>query len=199
MTQPLATAITNTNPDSCVTVHCDRYGKPWTASNEIKTFMGIWESGRMEGKTRIYFPDHTHIDVPVSEGMILLVYRDDKGNPTVGCGHLVLPEDNLQVGQMITAERARTYLDKDLRRTEHAVNLKVKVPLKQHEYDSLVSIAFNSGAGHAADELANRINRGDYENIPSFITTFRCRNPRLQQRRRSEARLFGQGIYDANH
>ncbi|MPW11421.1 hypothetical protein GCT19_39060 [Paraburkholderia sp. CNPSo 3155] len=31
------------------------------------------------------------------------------------------------------------------------------------------------------------------------LATFRCRNPRLRQRRITEARFFAQGIYDATH
>lgn len=199
MPDALGAALTNTDPNSRVIVQSDRLGKPWKASDKIKTFMAIWESGRMEGTTRIFHADHSHIDVPVSGGMILLVYRDDRGNPTVGCGHLVLPEDNLQVGQTITVARAADLLENDLRRMEGAINRNVKVPLHQHEYDALVSILFNAGGGGAAVEIAHRVNQGDYKNIPHYITTFHCRNPRLRQRRLTEARVFEQGIYDATH
>lgn len=199
MPDAIAAAVTNTNPNSCVTVQLCRLGKPWIASSQILTFMAIWESGRFEGVTRIFFSNRTHIDVPVSEGMILLVYRDDQGNPTVGCGHLVVPDDNLHVGQTISAKRARELLKNDLHRTESAINSKVHVPLFQHEYDALVSVLFNAGAGNAADEMAHRINQGDYENISNYITGFRCRNPRLRQRRQSEARVFSKEIYDAAH
>ncbi|MBB5404988.1 lysozyme [Paraburkholderia youngii] len=199
MPDAIGRALTDTNPNSCVDLRCDRHGKPWKASDKIKTFMGIWESGRMEGTTRIFRADHSHIDVPVSGGMILVVYRDDRGNPTVGCGHLVLPEDNLQVGQTITVARARDLLEKDLKRMEEAMNRNVRVLLHQYEYDALVSICFNAGGGAAAIEIAGRVNQGDYQNIAEYIITFRCRNPRLRQRRITEARVFAQGIYDATH
>lgn len=199
MPDALGSAVTNTNPDSCVTLQSSRICKPWTSTNQIQTFMAIWESGRLNGITRIFRSDHTHMDVPVSHGFILLVYRDDQGNPTVGCGHLVLPEDHLSVGQLISVDGAREFLKKDLRRTENALNTKIHIPLMQYEYDALVSVVFNCGAGHAADELAHRVNHGDYDGIPGFITHFRCRNPRLQQRRRREARVFSEGVYNANH
>jgi lysozyme len=198
MAQPLATAITNTNPNSCVQVQTDRLCKPWAASNEILSFIAEWESGRMNGMTRIFFQDHSHIDAPVSEGFIVLVYADSAGNPTVGCGHLVLPGDHLQVGQTITVERAREFLKKDLRRMEGALNAKIHVPLFQREYDALVSVIFNSGPGQAADELAVIVNQGDYENVPDSIKDFRC-GTRLRPRRRSEARIFAEGVYDATH
>ncbi|QXE07299.1 lysozyme [Paraburkholderia sprentiae WSM5005] len=199
MPDALGSALTDTNPNSLITLRSDRLGKPWKASDKIKTFIGIWESGRMEGTTRIVYTDRSHIDVPVSGGMILVVYRDDRGNPTVGCGHLVLPDDNLQLGQTITVARARDLLEKDLQRMEGAINRNVKVPLHQYEYDALVSICFNAGGGGAAVEIAHRVNQGDYQSVPHYITGFRCRNPRLRQRRSTEARVFAQGVYDATH
>ncbi|MBN3812485.1 lysozyme [Paraburkholderia sp. Ac-20347] len=199
MPDALGSAVTNTNPNSCVTVQCDRLAKPWIATEKIKTFMAIWESGRLEGTTRIFYSNHTHIDVPVSGGFILLVYPDDQGNPTVGCGHLVVPEDNLRIGQSITVARARELLNQDLTKTERAINSKVHIPLHKYEYDALVSIIFNCGVGNGLTELSHRVNHGDYENIPRFITGFRCGNPRLRQRRRSESNVFAQGIYDASH
>lgn len=68
----------------------------------------------MNGMTHIFYSNHAHIDFQVVEGMILQVYPDDQGNPTVGCGHLVLPIDNLYVGQMISVERAKDLLRCDL-------------------------------------------------------------------------------------
>ena len=199
MPDALATATTNTNPNSCVNAQSARLCKPWIATSEILTFMAVWESGRLNGVTRIFYANHTHIDAPVSEGFILPVYRDDQGNPTVGCGHLVVPEDNLSVGQTISVQRAREFLRMDLRRTENALNSKIHVPLFQYEYNALVSVTFNAGAGHAADDLAHRVNQGDYENIAHYIINFRCHNPRLQQRRQSEARVFAEGVYNASH
>ncbi|MBC8748669.1 MULTISPECIES: lysozyme [Paraburkholderia] len=198
MPDALGSAVTNTTPNSCVVVQSSRLCKPWVASSQISTFMAVWESGRLNGVTRIFHSDHSHIDAPVSEGFILLVYPDDRGNPTVGCGHLVLPEDNLRLGQTISVQRAREFLKKDLKRTERAINSKVHVPLFEYEYDALVSISFNAGAGHAADELTRRVNQGDYENIPDYIKSFRC-GPSLRHRRRTEARIFFEGVYDASH
>lgn len=198
MPDALGTAVTNTVPNSCVVVHSDRLCKPWVASSQISTFLAVWESGRLNGITRIFHSDRSHIDVPVSEGFILVVYPDDRGNPTVGCGHLVLPEDNLHLGQTVSVQRAREFLKKDLRRTERAINAKVHVPLFQYEYDALVSISFNAGAGHAADELTHRVNQGDYRNIPNYIKGFRCSSS-LHQRRETEARVFSEGVYDASH
>ncbi|WP_408435324.1 lysozyme [Paraburkholderia caffeinilytica] len=131
--------------------------------------------------------------------MILQVYLDDRGNPTVGCGHLVLVTDNLHAGQIISVERARTLLRRDLEQVEKRLNSLVMVPLFQYEYDAMVSVVFNAGAGSAVRELADEVNTGDYRGMPGFIRTFHATNPNLRQRRQSEARLFETGIYDAHH
>ncbi|WP_229013516.1 lysozyme [Paraburkholderia gardini] len=153
----------------------------------------------MNGMTRIFYSNHTHIDAQVMDGMILQVYLDDQGNPTVGCGHLVLPNDNLHVGQIISLERARDLLRHDLQQVQSRLNSLVMVPLFQYEYDAMVSVVFNAGAGGAVRELADEVNHGHYEMMPAFICRFHARNPRLRQRRESEARLFKAGIYDAQH
>jgi GH24 family phage-related lysozyme (muramidase) len=48
------------------------------------------------------------------EGKRLTVYKDSLGKPTVGVGHLVLPEDNLKLGDSISEERCKSFLDKDM-------------------------------------------------------------------------------------
>lgn len=48
------------------------------------------------------------------EGLELKVYLDSVGKPTVGIGHLVLPEDKLKVGDVITEARAKEFFDIDI-------------------------------------------------------------------------------------
>lgn len=48
------------------------------------------------------------------EGIEYTVYRDSLGKPTVGIGHLVLPEDNLVVGQTITSAQVEAFFKKDI-------------------------------------------------------------------------------------
>ncbi|RKT26454.1 lysozyme [Paraburkholderia sp. RAU2J] len=190
MSQPLATVLTNTDPNSCVTACTPRTGKPWQATNQCLTFLAVWESGVLNG---INFR-HRH----VTEGMILQVYPDNVGLPTVGCGHLIVPEDHLHLGDTISLTRARDLFRRDLRRIEHAVKTKVNVPLFQHEYDALVSIVFNCGPGQGADGIAQQVNSGDYDGTPDFILSYRS-DSHHHARRVTEANLFSHGIYDASH
>ena len=48
------------------------------------------------------------------EGLELKVYLDSVGKPTVGIGHLVLPEDKLKLGDVITEARAKEFFDIDI-------------------------------------------------------------------------------------
>jgi len=199
MSQPIATGATNSDPNSVVTGTSERLAKPWHASDRVLPFLAEWESGSLNGVVRIFYSNHTHHDYHVTNGMILTVYNDDQGNPTVGCGHLVVPADHLHAGDTITLERGQQLLRADLVRTEKAINSKIHVPLYQYEYDALVSVIFNAGGGSAADDMADIVNAGNYSTIPESIRHFYVRNPRLLPRRSSEANMFASGGYDASH
>ena len=53
-------------------------------------------------------------DLKRHEGVVLRVYSDSVGLPTVGIGHLVRSEDNLQVGQTITLAQCEVLFEKDI-------------------------------------------------------------------------------------
>ncbi len=80
------------------------------------------------------------------EGIRLKVYKDSKGIPTVGVGHVVLPADNLKVGDHITQAQCDAFLAQDVVKCENAVSA-VNVPLTQWQFDALVSFIFNIGVG----------------------------------------------------
>ena len=108
------------------------------------------------------------------EGVRLVVYRDVAGYPTVGVGHLVLPEDGLRVGDRITYDQAIDFLEHDLRKAERGVvrllgNLKVK----QHEFDALVDLVYNVGEGNVSPDKSPRLNKAiairDYDAIAAEL------------------------------
>ena len=108
------------------------------------------------------------------EGMRLTVYRDVAGYPTVGIGHLVLPEDGLKVGDRITREKAMAFLKTDLEKAEKAVaNVVGDLKLYQHEFDALVDLAYNVGEGTLSPNKSPDLNRAialaDYEGIASEL------------------------------
>ena len=75
------------------------------------------------------------------EGLRLAAYFDAVGVRTIGYGHT----RTVQPGQKISEDQADALLKDDLARFEHAVNDYVSVEINQHEFDALVSFAFNVG------------------------------------------------------
>jgi lysozyme len=189
VSKPIVTGSTNTASDSVKTGSTDRLGKPWTVSEDLLQFLGTWENGVMDGKNFAH--------QVVTNGFILMVYKDSRGLPTVGCGHLVVASDKLKVGQKIKEARAKELLRSDLATAESAVNKNIKVPMYQHEYDALVSLTFNTGT-HGALKLFDAVNKGKYELIPPTIEKYRTGGGN-EARRASEAELFKSGVYDASH
>lgn len=78
------------------------------------------------------------------EGERLKEYPDTKGIKTIGVGHT---GPDVYVGEVWTQAKADATLNLDLSWAEAAVNEAVKVGLTQNEFDALVSVTFNIGAG----------------------------------------------------
>lgn len=92
------------------------------------------------------------------EGCKLETYRCSAGILTVGFGHT---GPDVHEGMTITQEEADELLRKDLDRFERAVWNAVRFGLQQHEFDSLVSFAFNVGVtAFKGSSLVNYLNRG---------------------------------------
>ncbi|WP_143809036.1 glycoside hydrolase family protein [Paraburkholderia susongensis] len=159
--------------------------------------MAVLESGIVNG---------TYQGKRVVDGFIVQVYDDGYGIPTVGFGHKILPKDDLRIGEIISAERARSFFEINLQPIEDAINSDVWVLLYQYEYDALVSVLFNTGpnrkssdpwSGTRSKYLASFLNHGEYNRMGDVIHSFIAQ--RVPWRRRLEARLFITGIYDARH
>ena len=82
------------------------------------------------------------------EGVRDVVYRDFAGYPTVGVGHLVTPADGLRVGDRVSYDQILDFLEQDIAEADAAIARVVgDLPLFQHEYDALVDLVYNVGAG----------------------------------------------------
>src|SRR4051812_26784199 len=165
MSDALHECVTNTDPNSIVKVYATRYCKPWQPSDELISFLGVWESGTLNG---INFQGHV-----VTDGLILTAYIDSKGHPTVGKGHLIQPGDHIKVGQTITNQRAIELANHDIKDAVDGVNKRITVPLHQYEFDALVSLAYNNGAYKHIDDLVKKVNAGEYTKMFDFIKKFR--------------------------
>jgi GH24 family phage-related lysozyme (muramidase) len=108
------------------------------------------------------------------EGARERVYRDVAGYPTVGVGHLVKPEDGLQVGDRISKDQVLDFLEQDIAIAERAVvRLAGDLPLLQNEFDALVDLVFNVGEGNVSAERSPRLNAAiaaaDYDGIAAEL------------------------------
>lgn len=102
------------------------------------------------------------------EGFRAKRYRDTTGHWTIGFGHLIKPGESF--GDAITREEAFALLHGDVADAERAVNSLVQVPLKQEQYDALVSFVFNVGWGQfASSSLLRKLNAGHCCAVPDEI------------------------------
>jgi len=131
------------------------------------------------------------------EGVRNRAYRCSAGLWTVGVGHLIGDGKSLpdSWNRTFTEEEINALLIRDLNRFERGIRMYIKVPLRQCEYDSLCSFAFNLGLGTLQrSTLRQKINRGDKEGAAKEILKY-CRAGGkivrgLQIRREAEYRMF---------
>ncbi|ARS54313.1 lysozyme [Kushneria konosiri] len=129
--------------------------------------------------------------IKASEGLELTAYRDSVGVPTIGYGHTL----NVKMGDVITASRAESLLQSDLRRFEAAVNRMVVVEINQNQFDALVSLCFNVGnAAIKSSTLLRLLNAGDYlgaaDQFPRWVYAGGVKLNGLVKRRAAERDLF---------
>lgn len=92
------------------------------------------------------------------EGFYPNAYRDPVGIWTIGYGFI----EGVQEGDTISRAQAEARLKRELKKYEMGVLAACKVPPNQHEFDALVSFAFNVGvAGMGKSSVVKAHNRGD--------------------------------------
>jgi lysozyme len=115
------------------------------------------------------------------EGVRRKAYLDTKGIPTIGIGHTG-PE--VKLGLVWSMEKVMETFKRDVRWAEDAVN-SCTYPLKQNQFDALVSFVFNVGAtAFHRSTLKKLVNLG---NLPEAAKQFdRWVFPKEVTRRRME-------------
>ena len=121
----------------------------------------------------------------------LTAYQDTGDVWTIGYGHT----KGVRQGLIWTQAQADSALLNDLRKSEGYVDHYVKVPLKQYQFDALVSWTFNLGPGNLrSSTLLKKLNKRLYNQAPREIERWIKVNGRvllgLQRRRSAEALLF---------
>ncbi len=81
------------------------------------------------------------------EGVCDRVYLDNAGNPTGGCGHLMLAADleRYPLWSPVPGEQVNAWLHDDLARTEGIVNRHCPDLPTQNAFDALVDFTFQEG------------------------------------------------------
>ena len=132
------------------------------------------------------------------EGVRSRPYRCPAQLWTVGVGHLIgdgklLPDSN---NRTFSQEEIDGILKSDLRRFELGVHKMLpNVPLRQHEFDAIISFCFNLGLGcFQRSTIRQALLRGDKEAAMESLVKY-CRAggkilKGLQNRRLDERKLF---------
>ena len=130
------------------------------------------------------------------EGLKLKAYRDSKGLPTIGIGTTRYPDGTkVQMGDSCTEAQAYEWFRFDIARFEAVVNRVIKIPLKQNQFDALVSLVYNIGEtnftkGTVDDKLnANQIDAA----LATWLTYVYSGGRKitgLANRRMAEVKLF---------
>ena len=131
------------------------------------------------------------------EGVRNKPYRDCVGLWTVGVGHLIEGGRQLPEGwnRTFTDAEIDALLRKDLIRFERGVAMQLPMPLKQCEFDAMVSFSFNLGLGtFQRSTIRQALLRGDKETAMESLVKY-CKAggkilKGLQNRRLDERKLF---------
>jgi lysozyme len=101
------------------------------------------------------------------EGFRAKAYRDTTGHETIGYGHLVKEKEIGLLTAILSRDDAKDILMDDIFDAERAVNTLVTVPLKQEQFDALVSFVFNVGWGNfSTSTLLRKLNAGHCCAVP---------------------------------
>jgi lysozyme len=131
------------------------------------------------------------------EGVRQKPYRCPAGLWTVGVGHLIGDGHSLpdSWNRTFSLEEVYALLAADVARFERGVERLITIPLRQPEFDALVSFAFNLGLGTLQKStLRQKLNRGDKEGAVESLLKYNKAGGKilkgLDNRRKDEAALF---------
>jgi len=120
------------------------------------------------------------------EGLRLIAYRDSAGVWTIGYGSTRY-HDGKQVkpgDKLANNEQAEALLANTLGQYIDAVNVLVKVPLSQNQFDALVSFTYNEGTGALKQStLLHKLNTKDYNGAADqFLVWDKITDPQTGQK-----------------
>jgi lysozyme len=130
-------------------------------------------------------------------------YLDPVNVLTIGWGHTNHHTPKFDASTVWTQQQCDDALAADMAIFEEVVNRLVKVPLHQHQFDALVSFAYNLGEGNLSKSaLLRKLNAGDYtgaaKEFPNWVRAGGQVLAGLVRRRNSEMVMF-MGGHDVNY
>lgn len=137
------------------------------------------------------------MEIASHEGIVQMPYRDSVGVWTWGIGHTAAagsPDPSkMAKGVATSLEMVFEAFARDLVKYEKGVENAVKVPLKQHQFDALVSFHYNTGAIGKAS-FVKKLNAGDIDGAADGMMAWK-KPPEIIPRRKKEQELFRNGKY----
>ena len=125
-------------------------------------------------------------------------------NATVGYGHIIQFTEWEKFCNGITEQEARKLKEADLVRFNQVVRESIKVEISQQQFDALVILAYNIGAdGFRKSSVVKLINdpaaKTEYTSFDEAWLAWKFQDHKviegLVKRRKSELRLFKEGVY----
>jgi len=129
-------------------------------------------------------------------------YKDVAGVPTIGFGTTVYPNGTkVKMGDTCTKEQALMWKKNDIANFEKHINDIITVPMKQNQFDALVSLVYNIGpTAFKSGSVDDHINSGNIKTALEVWAKYnKARNPKtgklevvpgLQNRRNAEIAYF---------
>lgn len=109
------------------------------------------------------FTDEGLATLKIFEGKKLTTYRDTAGLLTIGYGHRVTDDDDIDEGDTITEDQASDLLVHDLNSAEAIVKKHITYPMNDNQYSACVCFAFNAGSAPFIGLFAKLLNSGNIE------------------------------------
>lgn len=149
----------------------------------------------------VIYDDKTQKPVPAGQPL--------PDGATIGYGHLVQKGEDFSKG--LSEKEATELFKQDIRNAENIVKNNISAPINQHQFDGLVSLAYNIGAGNFAGstirQYVNNPNHKD-DDYPTPESAWKAwnkdRNPKtgklevvkgLVNRRNDDWNIYENGIY----
>ena len=123
------------------------------------------------------------------EGYRTKAYQDQKGNWTIGVGHLIRSQDRYMLHRELSDTEVRGLLYQDLQKCSDALESALKVMVNRTQADALHSLCHNIGPDRMIkSDVVKYMNEGDNQKAANAFMNWT--NPGLKQRRKAERALF---------